>query len=240
MRFDFLHVTRSVDIPHPPIEAKILTKRLECQQTSPRPYACYASAPNDVWSLGVILVNLTCGRNPWKKASLDDSTFRAFRKDRNFLRSILPLTPELDSILARVFECDAQKRITLPELRELIVACPYFTTTYQSTVGEPLYAFETPECDGYVLPPTPPETPVPGLFPEHCQAWAGVGTRSKRNSCYSTSSGSDYDSDASSLPGDSPCTPHYNFYGSLIPLADAAEKVFGHQQTVSPTVLNDY
>ena len=40
----------------------------------------YASSANDVWSLGVILVNLTCGRNPWKQASFDDSTYRAFTR----------------------------------------------------------------------------------------------------------------------------------------------------------------
>ncbi|KZF19786.1 serine/threonine protein kinase, partial [Xylona heveae TC161] len=93
----------------------------ECQQSSPRPNSFYASAANDVWSLGVILVNLTCGRNPWKRASTEDSTFRAFLKDSKFLRSILPLSAELDNILRRIFECDPQKRITIPELRELIV-----------------------------------------------------------------------------------------------------------------------
>ncbi|RJE17195.1 serine threonine protein kinase, partial [Aspergillus sclerotialis] len=67
--------------------------------------------------LGVILVNLTCGRNPWKKASPDDSTFRAFLKDPKFLSSILPISPELNMILRRIFECDPHKRITLQELR---------------------------------------------------------------------------------------------------------------------------
>jgi serine/threonine protein kinase len=76
----------------------LLTQSSECQQSSSRPYACYASAPNDIWSLGVILVNLTCGRNPWKRASPEDSTFRAYLKDSKFLRTILPLSPELDSI----------------------------------------------------------------------------------------------------------------------------------------------
>lgn len=101
----------------------------ECQQSSPKAFSCYASAPNDVWSLGVILVNLTCGRNPWKRASVEDSTFRAYFRDPNFLRKILPLSPELDSILRRIFECNPARRITIPELRELIIACPRFTTT---------------------------------------------------------------------------------------------------------------
>src|ERR1700733_12019790 len=126
--------------PVPP--PTLLTQLSECQQSSSRPYACYASAPNDIWSLGVILVNLTCGRNPWKKASPEDSTFRAYLKDSKFLRTILPLSSELDSILRHVFECDPQKRISIQKLRELIVACPRLTNTPYST-----------------LPPTPPPQP---------------------------------------------------------------------------------
>jgi len=99
----------------------------ECQQSSPKAYSCYESAPNDVWSLGVILVNLTCGRNPWKRASFEDSTFRAYMKDPKFLRSILPISPELDSILRRIFEYNPAKRIKIPELRQLIEQCPRFT-----------------------------------------------------------------------------------------------------------------
>ncbi|GKZ72097.1 hypothetical protein AnigIFM50267_008150 [Aspergillus niger] len=99
----------------------------ECQQPNPRPMSCYESAPNDVWSLGVILVNLTCGRNPWKRASIEDSTFRAYLKDPYFLKSILPLSDEMICILNRIFECDPSKRITIPELRQLILECPRFT-----------------------------------------------------------------------------------------------------------------
>lgn len=96
---------------------------------SGRQLSCYASAPNDVWSLGVILVNLTCGRNPWKRASPTDSTFRAYLKNSRFLRTILPLSPELDSILRRIFEVDPMKRITIRELRQRIIACQRFTTS---------------------------------------------------------------------------------------------------------------
>ncbi|KAL5345046.1 Serine/threonine protein kinase [Pseudogymnoascus australis] len=75
---------------------------VECQdQSSGKPF--YACAPNDIWSLGVILVNLTCGRNPWKSASIKDSTFRAYMADREFLKSILPISDELNAILTMVF-----------------------------------------------------------------------------------------------------------------------------------------
>ena len=125
--------------------------RIECQTPSPKAFSCYASAPNDVWSLGVILVNLTCGRNPWKRASTEDSTFRAYLRDRHFLKTILPLSDELDSILRRIFEPDPMKRITIPELRELILQCSRLTSRSNAPVTQPCAP---------VAPPSPPYQPA--------------------------------------------------------------------------------
>lgn len=75
----------------------------------------------------MILVNLTCGRNPWSRASTEDATFRAYSKDPFFLKTILPLTTEMVYILSRIFELDPTKRITIPDLRSMIVDCPRFT-----------------------------------------------------------------------------------------------------------------
>lgn len=125
----------------------------ECQQTNPPPFACYASAPNDIWSLGVILVNLTCGRNPWKRASTDDTTFRAYLKDPEFLRTILPVSSELNVILRRIFECDPVKRITIPELRQLILDCPRFTVTVPRKPGYPEELPPYAYCHYPVVPP---------------------------------------------------------------------------------------
>jgi len=123
----------------------------ECQTVSPKPFSCYAAAPNDVWALGVILVNLTCGRNPWKKASLDDSTFAAYCRDANFLKTILPITDEFHYILRSIFELDPRKRVTLPQLREWIYTCSHLTTTNLPTSQQTLPS--PPPCDyQYVIP----------------------------------------------------------------------------------------
>jgi len=108
---------------------------LECQQNLQQP-SSYASAPNDVWSLGIILVNLSCGRNPWKRASNEDATYSAYQKNPKFLSSILPISLELESILGRIFERDPSHRIAICELRNLILACPRFTT-HSSTTTPP-------------------------------------------------------------------------------------------------------
>jgi serine/threonine protein kinase len=136
-----------------------LTCRLfceECQQPNPDPFSCYASAPNDIWSLGVILVNLTCGRNPWKRASTEDPMFRVYLKNPLSLQSILPLSGEANLILARIFQCDPLKRVTLPELRRLILDCPSFTTYFSSTPRPPL---QIPE-NSFDPPPSPSDDSV--------------------------------------------------------------------------------
>ncbi|KAI1485668.1 kinase-like domain-containing protein [Biscogniauxia mediterranea] len=118
----------------------------EClDPSSRRPY--YYCAPNDVWSLGVILVNLTCGRNPWRQASFEDSTYRAFTRSQDFLRTILPLSDELNDILGRIFTRNPDQRITLPELRNSILACSRFTMPAMPAVSQAL--------------PTPPASPEP-------------------------------------------------------------------------------
>ena len=163
----------------------------------------------------MILVNLTCGRNPWKKATPEDSTFRAFLKDSTFLSSILPISPELNAILQRVFECDPRHRIGLDELRALILACPRFTA--------PCYAS---------LPPSSPQSPVEyvdtmdctgdaqgqgAIFVSHRSDWSLFEPTSKQNSSYSaTSSDSGYDSDCSYTSNHQP----FNFYGNVIPFSD--------------------
>jgi serine/threonine protein kinase len=106
---------------------------LECQGVSLASSSShyYDTFANDVWSLGIILINLVSGRNPWKQANLQDSAFAAYVKQpRKFFRTILPsISKSFDRILIRIFCLDPTKRITLPELRNMILGCRSFTTT---------------------------------------------------------------------------------------------------------------
>jgi hypothetical protein len=79
--------------------------------------------------LGVILVNLTCGRNPWRQACANDDTFRAYIQDPEFLPNILPVSQACNEILKRIFTLNPQARITLPELRQAIRRVTRFTMT---------------------------------------------------------------------------------------------------------------
>lgn len=87
----------------------------------------YPTRTADVWSLGVILINLVCGRNPWRCASPNDESFAAFLQDPLFLRRILPISHQCLSILTQIFTLDPEHRITLDRLRELILDIDFFT-----------------------------------------------------------------------------------------------------------------
>lgn len=224
----------------------LLTQFTECQQPSVKSYARYASAPNDVWSLGVILVNLTCGRNPWKKASSEDTTFRAFLKDANFLQSILPLSSDLNLILRRVFECDPQKRISLQELRDLIIACPRLTmppyTEYPPSPAQSAYDYvDSPECVNLALPPSPPASPSSvATYQSHTSEWYLFEPASKQNSSSSSfSADSGYDSDPTYQ--DQPVQnqqshPAFNFYGNIIPYNHYEKPAYPHGYLSGPVV----
>ncbi|KAJ3742486.1 kinase-like domain-containing protein [Lentinula detonsa] len=90
----------------------------ECQGGEFAPTGSYSPMFNDIWSLGIILLNLATGRNPWKSASVSDPTFQAYLRDpQNFLPTVLPISPEINAILSRMLEVDWRDRMTIPELR---------------------------------------------------------------------------------------------------------------------------
>lgn len=91
---------------------------LECQGGIFAPSGTYSPPFNDVWSLGIILLNLITGRNPWKSASPSDPTFHAYLQEpANFLPSVLPISAEVNEILLRTLDVDWRTRITIAELR---------------------------------------------------------------------------------------------------------------------------
>lgn len=93
----------------------------ECQGGEFAPTGIYSPRFNDIWSLGIILLNLATGRNPWKSATSVDPTFQAYLQDPlNFLPSVLPISPELNDILVRVLDVDWRRRMTLRQLRRAV------------------------------------------------------------------------------------------------------------------------
>ncbi|KAI7895418.1 kinase-like domain-containing protein [Mucor mucedo] len=104
----------------------------ECQGGSTR-IKGYNTQKNDIWSLGIILINLTAGRNPWKQAHTRNAAFANYvRNPRHFFRTILPcISDELERILLRIFCLNPVKRISLRELRHRILKCQSFVVPQQ-------------------------------------------------------------------------------------------------------------
>lgn len=100
----------------------ILTCFAECygDKHSASKRAPYKPEANDVWSLGVLFLDLVCGDRIWEAPTTRDERFRKFSEDpSDFLRSEYPLNTRTRQLLLRIF-CPEQFRISLRALREEI------------------------------------------------------------------------------------------------------------------------
>ncbi|KAJ3773942.1 serine/threonine protein kinase, negative regulator of sexual conjugation and meiosis [Lentinula raphanica] len=86
----------------------------------------YSAPLNDIWSLGVILVNLVTQHNPWNYAHSSDPCFDAFLENRDSLREALPISNPLNSILKRIFDFNPVSRINIPALRNEVLCLETF------------------------------------------------------------------------------------------------------------------
>ena len=86
----------------------------------------YYTAFSDIWSLGVILVNMISGRNPWERATLDDPCFIQFIENPDFLFDMLPISEGVNDLLRHIFVLNPLCRPSLQELRMAILELDTF------------------------------------------------------------------------------------------------------------------
>lgn len=87
-----------------------------------------ASCNGDLWSLGIILINLTCIRNPWLKADkAEDNTYYYFTKDPNILKQILPLSDDFYSLVSKILQVNPTNRMSLQEVMKEVSSITSFT-----------------------------------------------------------------------------------------------------------------
>ncbi|KIJ70058.1 hypothetical protein HYDPIDRAFT_77576 [Hydnomerulius pinastri MD-312] len=92
-------------------------------------YPHYSPLHTDIWSLGIILVNMVTGRNPWRLATPSDEAFLAYVHNQDHLREMLPISHALNELLKRTFNLNPSARISIPEMREAILNMESFYMT---------------------------------------------------------------------------------------------------------------
>ena len=84
----------------------------------------YDAAASDVWSLGVLLLALIFGRNPWQEASSADAAYNEFKRSPLMMKE--QLFPELSvstfHFLQRVLAVNGADRPSITEMKEQFLA----------------------------------------------------------------------------------------------------------------------
>jgi serine/threonine protein kinase len=83
----------------------------------------YDSSASDIWSLGILLIGMMFGRNPWSEASVADATYMEFKRNPIMLKQ--QLFPDMSMSTFRLL-CNAlsndAKRLSIAEFREQFLA----------------------------------------------------------------------------------------------------------------------
>ena len=83
----------------------------------------------DVWLLGVLFINITCARNPWPIANINDrhEVFSNYiLHNKSILQTILPILKQFNAVLNEIFCLNPNERISLADLRQRIVAVDFY------------------------------------------------------------------------------------------------------------------
>ena len=93
-------------------------------------------------------MNMMSGRNPWRIASLEDEGYCMYLNNTsNFLRHILPvISSEASGILTRIFDPNPATRVSISELRRLVLnASTFFSHDEEYAEGLKLVTETFPE-----------------------------------------------------------------------------------------------
>ncbi|KAF9447784.1 kinase-like protein [Macrolepiota fuliginosa MF-IS2] len=99
----------------------------ECQRDGPNRGEGYSPEFCDIWSLGILLLNLVTGRNPWGRASRQDPAFYRYHYNpHHYLPTVLPISSELNDVLTMILRMDWRKRPSIPQIRVAIMRVSSF------------------------------------------------------------------------------------------------------------------
>jgi serine/threonine protein kinase len=131
------------------------------------PYSC---AANDVWALGIILINILTGKNPWVEPSFNDKHYNSHLRANSFSRiranstqdsfkQQFGFTDDLCRILRLVFSPNQLDRPSPIELSKMVTAIPFLLEHNVSPL--------TPEQSDSTLQETPFSEDLMFEFDDH-------------------------------------------------------------------------
>lgn len=114
----------------------------------------FPTIAGDIWSLGVLFINIACLRNPWPMALLTQDQSTVFKDymihgKKNILAQILPISSQFNLLLNKIFRLDPNERINLQALRQAILLVDLFHDYPLSPPSEP--EVNLPEIKGELI-----------------------------------------------------------------------------------------
>lgn len=92
----------------------------------------FPTLAGDIWSLGVLFINITCARNPWPIANINDDN-QVFSnyifRNKKILSSILPISNQFNKLLDKIFALNPNDRISLHGLHHYVTICDFFNNS---------------------------------------------------------------------------------------------------------------
>ncbi|KAJ3163333.1 hypothetical protein HDU88_006432 [Geranomyces variabilis] len=85
----------------------------ECLPGNTTPYDC---AKADAWSLGIVLVNLVSGKNPWYEADRSDPLYAAYLDGDEVLQETFGFSAEFDAVVRMILDPDPATRCPVSEI----------------------------------------------------------------------------------------------------------------------------
>ncbi|KAG2184989.1 hypothetical protein INT43_000902 [Umbelopsis isabellina] len=102
----------------------------------------YNCASADVWSTGIFMLAVLCGRNPWQEASLSDSVFAEYANDPTVLKELFPtISDECYKLVQRCLALDPEQRPSMKQVLREFQAIDHFLATSDES-EEPYNAYD--------------------------------------------------------------------------------------------------
>ncbi|VDB85146.1 unnamed protein product [Peniophora sp. CBMAI 1063] len=90
-------------------------------------HTAYDTRIADVWSLGILLLNMVTGATPWTAPRTSHAAYTSFLSEPIHLQRILPVSGDLVALLARVLDPRPRRRMSIVELERAVVAMRSFS-----------------------------------------------------------------------------------------------------------------